>query len=219
MNLLIAPRRLAWCCVTVASVTLIATNPRIGQAVGEPPEPAVERSHDGKPVEFVSPEVARLDMFIGAWNVTETHFNPQGDKVASVKGTEEMVWILDHRVIRRTYITSTETSVFRATGTLTWNAVEKVYHGVWFDNVSTSGPMVAKGTWDEDTRTMLFTLESSGPGGATVRHKVVEQLVDSDNRVATTYLLQGSALVKRLEVQYKRAIPCPATNSLRIIGQ
>ena len=100
---------------------------------------------------------------------------------------------------------------------LTWNDTMKKYHGVWFDNVSTAGPTTATGTWDDETHTMLFYVESSGREGATVRYRVVEKFTDPQTRMATTYLIEGSNLVKRMEVEYKRATPCPA-KAMRIIG-
>jgi hypothetical protein len=163
-----------------------------------------------KPFEYVSPEVARLEMFVGAWSVTERHFNAQGELAATVNGSEEIAWQLDRRSIRRTYTTGTGTTVYRAVGMLTWNDVEKKYHGVWFDNVSTAGPSTTKGNWDEETRTMTFTVESLNRDGSMTRYKVVEQLQGEDHRTATTYLLDGKKTVKRMEVEYKRAVRCPA---------
>lgn len=175
-------------------------------------EPAVQRVKEEarSPNDHVKPELARLEMFIGPWRVTETHFNRQGDVVAMVKGTEDITWILDRCAIRRFYQSDSDANVYRAIGMLTWNEVEGKYQGVWFDNASSGGPTTAKGDWDEGRRTMVFTLESLGTDGSVVKHKVVERFVDEKLRVATTYLLKGTEIVKRTEVQYQRAIPCPA---------
>ncbi len=170
-----------------------------------------------KAVEFASPELAKLDIFIGPWSVTESHFNPRGELIATVKGTEEIAWILDHRAIRRAYSTATGSTIFKAQGTLTWNNAEKKYRGVWFDNASTAGPTTVTGSWDDQTRTMLFHLESAGMDGSIVRYRVVERFADPQTRVATTYLIEGSNLIKRMEVEYKRATPCPA-KALTIMG-
>jgi hypothetical protein len=196
---------------------MLAGLPAIGQ--DERDAARSKGSPDGseKAVEFATPELARLDIFVGPWSVTEIHFNPRGEVIATVKGTEEITWILDHRAIRRAYSTSTGTTVFKANGTLTWNDAERKYHGVWFDNVSTAGPTTAMGSWDDETKTMLFHVESSGRDGSTVRYRVVERFADPQTRVATTYLLEGSNLVKRMEVEYKRATPCPA-KAITILG-
>lgn len=199
------------------SIVMLSTLPAIGQ---DEPDSTRSKSTSGeveKTVEFASPELARLDIFIGPWSVTESHFNPRGELIATVKGTEEITWILDHRAIRRAYSTAPDSTIFKAQGTLTWNNVEKKYHGVWFDNVSTVGPTTVTGSWDDQTRTMLFQVESPGRDGSIVRYRVVERFADPQTRVATTYLIDGSNLVKRMEVEYKRATPCPA-RALNILG-
>ena len=199
------------------TIAMLSTLPAVSK---NEPDGSRSKSPPGeveKTVEFASPELARLDVFIGPWSVTESHFNPRGELIATVKGTEEITWILDHRAIRRAYSTATDSTIFKAQGTLTWNDAEKKYHGVWFDNVSTAGPTTVMGSWDDATRTMLFHLESAGSAGATVRYRVVERFADPQTRVATTYLFEGSNLVKRMEVEYKRATPCPL-KTLNIIG-
>ena len=201
----------------ILSFVLVSALPIIGQE-----QPNTARKQDSpaygeKNLEFANPELAHLDIFIGPWSVTESHFNPRGELIATVKGTEEITWILDHRAIRRAYSTATGSTIFKAQGTLTWNSEEKKYRGVWFDNVFTAGPTMVTGSWDDQTRTMLFHLESAGRDGAIVRYRVVERFADPQTRVATTYLVDGSNLVKRMEVEYKRATPCPA-RALTILG-
>ena len=198
-------------------LVMLSTLPAIAQ--DEPDSARSRGSPEGgeKTVEFASPELARLDIFIGPWSVTESHFNPLGELIATVKGTEDITWILDHRAIRRAYSTATGSTIFKASGTLTWNNADKKYHGMWFDNVSTAGPTTVTGSWDDQTRTMLLQVESSGREGLSVRYRVVERFADPQTRVATTYLIEAGNLVKRMEVEYKRATPCPA-KAITILG-
>jgi hypothetical protein len=156
------------------------------------------------------PELARLELILGSWSVAETHYDRRGHVVATVKGAEEVAWILDHHVIRRSYQTETGSGLYRASGMLTYNATLKEYRGVWFDNVSDSGPSHVKGDWLEETKSLVFTLESIGADGETRRYKIVEQFPDEQRRIATTYLLSGDEVVKKMEVTYVRTIPCPA---------
>jgi len=199
------------------SFVFLFTLPSVGQDQPETPPGDRASSTTEKTVQFASPELARLDVFIGPWSVTETHFNPRGEQIGAVKGTEEITWVLDHRAIRRAYSTATDSKTFKAAGMLTWNVAEKKYHGVWFDNVSTAGPTTVWGTWDDSTRTMLFEVTASSEDGPPVRYRVVERFADPQTRVATTYLVEGGNLVKRMEVEYKRAAPCPA-KALSILG-
>ena len=163
------------------------------------------------------PELARLEMFVGRWKVTETHLDAQGKIVATVKGTEKIEWILDHHTIRREYTTAAGADAFRAIGLLTWNTAESVYEGVWFDNRSTRGPITVKGEWHDENGTMEFTLQSLAPDGSPLRYKVVERFTEEKKRLATTYLVDGGELVKRLEVKYERAVACPSR--LRVVDE
>jgi len=186
------------------------TLPAGGQEKPPRSDRADESRPDEEPVAFANPELQRLELFAGAWKVAETHFNPRGEVVGKSKGTEEIAWVLDHHALRRVYTTSGGSTTFRATGMLTWNDAEKKYQGAWFDNVSTSGPTTVKGVWDDPARTMLFELESVGPGGSALHHRVVEKFESLEQRTATTYLVEGSSLVKRIETVYTRTTPCPS---------
>lgn len=170
--------------------------------------------------ESASPEVAVLDRFIGPWNVVENHLNARGDVVATVNGTEEVVWVLDKHAIRRTYATGGESSVYRAIGMLAWNPTRRRFEGAWFDNTSIVGPTQVSGAWDDASLTMTLTLTSSTSTSDTEKQqfKVVERFTDDEHRIATTYKLRESEIVKVLEVQYVRTIPCPAaTSGVRMI--
>lgn len=165
------------------------------------------RTATGVKVDYA--ELIPLDLYVGPWRVTENHFNARGEVIATVRGNEEISWVLDLRAIRRIYTTSTESSVFRAIGMLTWNAVEKKYHGVWFDNRAKTGPVTMKGEWFPESRTMEFTVETRDENGSAIHYKVVERFVDAKRRVSTTFLTAGGTVVKRMEVEYTRMIPCP----------
>lgn len=174
---------------------------------------ATLRTATGVRVDFA--ELIPLDLFVGPWRVMENHFNARGEVIATVKGSEEISWVLDRRAIRRIYTTSTETSVFRAIGMLSWNAVDTKYHAVWFDNRATTGPVTMKGEWFPQSNTMEFTVDTRGEDGSPIRYKVVERFVDQKRRVATTFSITGDTVVKRMEVEYRRSIPCP--QGIRVI--
>ena len=163
-----------------------------------------------EPPPFPSAELAVLDRFAGPWSVRETHYNARGDTIGSAKGAEETGWMLDRKVLHRTYTTGEEGSPFRALGMITWNPVSKRYEGTWFDNTGACGPTTISGTWDESSKTMTFTLSSAAPDGKTVEHKVIDRFLDDEHRIATTFKVEGSRIEKVIEVQFSRTIPCPA---------
>lgn len=164
---------------------------------------------------FVNPETSVMELYVGPWAVVEKHYDPDGKVVATVNGTEEIAWIVDRRAVRRSYITTSPSNVYRAFGVLSWDDVEKAYRGVWLDNASTNGPSTVTGRWEPDTQTMIFNVESRGEDGSSLTYKIVDHFADPEHHEATTYRLQDSQVTKLLEVQYKRTIPCPA--KLRVI--
>lgn len=163
------------------------------------------------------PELARLEMLVGRWRVTEIHFDAKGEKLATVKGIETTEWILDRHAVRREYNTGPDAAMYRAVGILTWNAAASVYEGIWFDNRSTTGPTRTQGEWRDRDSTMTFTVESLAADGSPVRYEVVEQFVEDKQRIATTYLLDGTRPVKLLEVKYERAPACPSR--MRVVDE
>ena len=160
-------------------------------------------------IEYVNSEMERLERYFGLWSVTERHFDARGKSVGVVKGREEVEWILKDHAIKRTYRTGTKPNVFEAIGLLTWNTAERKYRGVWMDNASTLGPTTVTGEWNPKTEVLVFTLDAVGQDGKKVRYRVIEKFDDADTRHTTTYAMEGEKLIKRLEVQYKRAAPCP----------
>lgn len=186
----------------------------VSPSIGQSPAPQSGASHPPKesnknPAQPDSPELAILGRFAGPWDVSESHYNSRGEVVGSAKGIEEGSWTLDGRVMQRIYTSGVEGSLFRAIGLIAWDAVEKQFEGTWFDNVSTNGPTSLSGTWDEEAKTMTFTLTSTGPDGKPVNHKVIDRFLDEEHRIATTYKVIGNQVEKVIEVQFKRARPCP----------
>ena len=188
----------------LAAGLVVALNPG---ARGEP--------SDSKEISFANPETAILELYVGPWAVAETHYNPRGDVVATVKGSEEIKWVLDERAVQRTYITSSASNVYRAMSLLAWDDVQKSYRGIWLDNASTKGPSSLVGRWQPESQTMIFTVNAQNADGSKAEFKIVERFVDPETRAATTYRVDDKGVVKLLEVEYKRTTPCPGR--LRII--
>ena len=164
---------------------------------------------DKKSSRYFRPELEKLEALYGQWKVTVHHYDVRGERVATVEGKEQVGWILNDHAIQREYQTGQGADSYKALGTLTWNDAERRYQGVWFDSVSTTGPTIVTGSWDEDTRTFFFDVETLGKDGSTIRYKVEDRLLESEKRIATTYLVSGDRRTRVLETHYKRARPCP----------
>lgn len=168
---------------------------------------------------FTFPELSVLDRFAGPWEVAESHYNKRGEVVASAKGIEEGVWVLDRRTLKRTYTTGEEGNLFRAIGMISWDSVGKKYKGMWFDNASANGPAALSGEWDESAKTMTITLTSSDADGKTLDHKVVDKFLDEERRLVTTYRVNAGQVEKIMEVQFRRARPCPSNLGVIMEGK
>ncbi len=152
-----------------------------------------------------------LNRYLGAWTLTEHHFDAKGKVIATVKGTEEIGWVLDEHAIQRTYISKSDTLTFRAIGLLTFNAVEESYDGTWMDNVSKSGPTSVTGRWDPKQSAMIFKYTAKGANKVAKEFQVIDRFTSESTRVATTFEITGGTVQKRMEVEYKRIVPCPPT--------
>lgn len=202
--------RFLWLAVCSASaLPLLATEPVRAQESGST-SPTDE-------IEAPNSETARLSRYIGAWMVTEHHFNERGEAIATVKGSEEIVWILDRHAIQRRYRTTSGDTRYVARGLLTWNAADKKYEGFWLDNVSTNGPNTISAEWNADNGSMVHSLEARGADGKTAHYKIIEEFPDTDTRIATTYAVTGAEIRKIMTVRYVRVVPCPASQSIRVI--
>lgn len=192
------------------SLWLLLVCTLIGSAKGDPPG-----TGSGSGPDYASPQLAHLESLVGVWTVTETHYNDLGQIVGTVKGTEEIGWILDKHALRRVYRTRTEATAYHAIGTLTWNRPENRFYGVWFDDVSTSGATLVSGTWSEKAGGLVLTLEAMADDGTMIEYRVIEKRADEDTRVATTFAIRKDEVIKRMTVKYKRSVPCP--DKLRMV--
>lgn len=184
----------------------------IGLCVASPTMAVAQNEETG---EYVNAQTARLERLVGPWMLTEKHFDASGEVVAKVTGNEEITWVLDYHAIRRAYMSGAKKSQYSAMGLFAWNDVEAEYQGVWLDSTSTTGPRKVSGQWNSETQSFVFTLEVLNTDGSRTRYSIVEQFVDENQRVATTYRLSGSSKTKVIEVLYKRSRPCPGR--LRIV--
>ncbi len=202
MMLMPQPRRRAIWCFSFLAIGLLVTT-----AASQQETPA------GSPA---SVGLAILEQYLGAWTLTEHHYDATGKIVASIDGSEQIGWVLDEQAIQRTYISKSESRTFRAIGLLSWNEFEESYHGTWLDNLSRGGPTVVRGEWDPKRQSMVFKYTVLSAKDSTRAFQVIERFVDHSTRIATTFETTGGTVQKRFEVEYKRAVPCPG--KIRVIS-
>ena len=182
--------------------------------------PSVPIVHPERAKLFSVSQLADLDIFVGAWKVAETYFDEKGVARDGRKGTEEIVWMLDHHALYRRYNTATGDLVYRAVGTIAWSEPDKEYRGSWFDNAPEQGPSprTITGSFDARTATMTWVMESKNPDGSSRTHRMIERFIGIEERVTTTFEVKGDRVTKLMEVKYTRAEPCPASRGTVLIG-
>lgn len=170
-----------------------------------------EVAHEDSAFTHVSPQIERLARYIGLWSVTVQYFDRAGQPSATLKGTEEITWLLDRQAIQRAFTTQSESTTFRALGILTFNQAVGRYQGVWFDNdyERTHDPTQVEGEWNDKGDTVVYTLTSMNPDGTKSEYRVVERFPDPQQRIATTYQVEDDTIKKLSETQFTRAKPCP----------
>lgn len=166
-----------------------------------------------KPPAPLSLELMRLDAMAGLWGVVERHFLPDGT-VVEREGREKVTWTLDTKAIRREYDSGKEPSIFRAEAIMTWSPTLKKYFVSWYDT-NTNGPTSSSCEWETAVKSLVCMAETIQPDGTRqVSHKVVERLADGNKRISTTFVKDGDAWVKRMEVVYTRLQSCPERDRL-----
>lgn len=171
--------------------------------------PPGEQESGAQTPRYPNAETERLEIYVGAWSVTERHYDARGEEIGVVKGGEDIVWVLDRHAIGRTYTTTHGEALYRATATIKWIPGDKLYRGVWFDNRPESAPTTVTAEWNAVEKTMLWKMDVQIPGGPREEYKIVEKFLDGDRREAVTYRVDKTGVTKTLVVQYKRTVPCP----------
>lgn len=170
-------------------------------------------THPDRAKLFTVPQLADIDIFVGAWKVKETYFDERGVERAGREGTEEIVWMLDRHALLRRYNTAAGDSVYRAMGIITWNATAGAYACHWYDNAPAQGPSPRSqtGSFDPATATLTWEMKSESPGGAPQTHRIIERFVSEEERTTTTFAVSDGRVRKIMETRYTRAEPCPAS--------
>ena len=80
----------------------------------------------------------------------------------------------------------------------------KEFTSIWIDNMGT-GTTVAKGTYDEETKTITLYGSMVDPmTGKDTKYREVINIVDDNHHVFEMYVDQDGQEVKNMEVEYAR---------------
>jgi hypothetical protein len=149
------------------------------------------------------PEHARFKSLVGEWTTESKEFtaNPNEPTVTQGKATFNLV--LGGRYLRQSFQGEFNGQRFTGLGFSGYDNAAKKYVGTWMDNFGT-GILHTTGTYDEKTKTMTETGETSSPLGP-MKMKMVTQDVSDDKFVFTMYMvLPDGTEQKNMEITYTR---------------
>jgi len=124
-----------------------------------------------------SPELEVLGRFVGAWTTrTTSKSTAKRPEEVRVLGVADCKWILDGHFVRfQGKATATDEEDLQI---MTYDSVDKVYRQWFYDAEGNFHHRT--GTWDRETRTLLWKGESNG-----VRFVIDDRFLDDDTLVYT----------------------------------
>ena len=153
--------------------------------------PAAWAQEPAKP----GPEHEMLKKQVGTWDVTMKMMGQESKGSVTYKMDLGDLWLTSD------FQCDLGGMKFQGRGMDSYNAIKKVYVGVWIDSMSTY-PMTMEGTFDKEKKTLTMAGESLGPDGKMTKHKAVSEWKDDDTILFSMYM--ADAKDPAFTILYKR---------------
>lgn len=196
--------------VVLSTVVLLAAwaGPAAAQEGEAPaPDPAMAAMMEAMEASMTpGSEHASLAETVGTWNLSMTFWMDPNAPPQTGTGTAERKMILGGRVLEERVTSEMMGAPFEGIGYTGYDNVTGEWWSTWMDNHST-GMMLSKGTWDEETHTSTWKGEMSDPmAGAKTPMKIVVRHEGPDKEVSEFYAPgpEGEKMVKTMEIVYER---------------
>ena len=140
----------------------------------------------------------------GDWKTTIKYWmDSSGDPMVS-EGTSKSEMILGGRYLKETSNSTVMGMPMEGISIIGYDNSTKEFTSVWIDNMGT-GTTVAKGTYDEETKTITLYGSMVDPmTGKDTKYREVINIVDDNHHVFEMYVDQDGQEVKNMEVEYAR---------------
>jgi len=151
---------------------------------------------------------AKLDPFVGQWDVTVRFWMAPGLPPQVNQGTSEISWILDGRFLQENFQSvmqmGTEPTTFKGFGLTGYDNVKQQYVGIWADTMSTA-VIPSTGQFDESTGGFVLTSEFDDPmTGLPTSMRMVLQSLGEDGALMQAFKPLGDQEFMCLEITYTR---------------
>lgn len=152
---------------------------------------------------------ARLDAYVGQWDVTVRFWTAPGMPPQVNQGTSEFKWILDGRFLQENFqsvmqMGENQPETFRGFGLTGYDNIKQRYVGIWADTMSTA-VIESVGQFDESTGGLVLNSEFDDPmtGEPTTMRTELRQ-IGEDELLMEAYKPIGDQDFKCLEITYTR---------------
>ena len=157
--------------------------------------------------EYMTPSAPHkmMESWNGTWEGDVTMWSAPGAPPEQSKSTTVNKMVMGGRYQMSSHKGSMMGSPFEGMGTLAFDNAKKEFISTWIDNVGT-GLMVARGPWDESSKTMTLKGRVTDPmTGKDVDMRETFKIVDDNNQVMEMYGTgpDGNEF-KMMEIKFKR---------------
>jgi Protein of unknown function (DUF1579) len=152
---------------------------------------------------------AKLDAFVGNWDVTTEFWMAPGMPAQVNTGTSEVKWILGGRFIQEDFqsvmqMPGAEPQAFQGVGITGYDNAKGEYTGTWADTMSTTA-LSSTGQFDDSTQTLTLYSEFDCPMSGPSVMRMTLQVVGPDELVLQGFKTpQGQEEARYMQITYKR---------------
>ena len=140
----------------------------------------------------------------GDWKTTiKFWMDPAGEPMVT-EGTSKAEMILGGRYLKETSNSTVMGMPMEGMSITGYDNFTKEFTSIWIDNMGT-GTTVAKGTYDEATKTVTLHGSMVDPmTGKDIKYRQVLNVIDDNHHVFQMYVDHDGKEVKNMEVEYTR---------------
>ena len=153
----------------------------------------------------VRAEHKRLDYFAGTWSTkTSVQMDPSAPPDVS-EGKSTMQWLFGGRYMEARMTGNMMGQPFEGRGYSGFDNLAGEYFATWIDSMTT-GFFIARGTYDEATKTYTYKADMADPmkPGTMTPVRIVERIVDDNHFVFEWFETHDGKEAKTMTIEYTR---------------
>jgi uncharacterized protein DUF1579 len=184
-----------------------ATQPDSADQAGQPDQ--AEMMAKWMELSTPSEHHAKLEAFVGSWDVTTKFWMAPGAPPQVNTGTSEIKWILGGRFIQEDFqstmqMPGAEPQAFQGVGITGYDNAKGQYTGTWADTMSTTA-LSSVGQFDDSTQTLSLSSSFDCPMAGPCDMRMTIRAVGPDEVLLQGFkTAKGQEEARYMEITYKR---------------